>query len=142
LTTEEPEKRSRRACPYCGEPLSVGFGDLLPTRGRGGPSRVKCASCGGKARVASLSQVIGVLGFVVGLLVGAALGAHFASAQSEHTTLYVLGAALAGGFFLAFVSGYAFLRFEPDTPPPELAKAKKRGKKGSPDVVVGAESAS
>jgi hypothetical protein len=129
LTTEEPEKRSRRACPYCGEPLSVGFGDLLPTRGRGGPSRVKCASCGGKARVASSSQVIGVLGFVVGLLVGAALGAHFASAQSEQTTLYVLGAALAGGFFLSFISGYAFLRFEPDTAPPEPEKKRDRGKR-------------
>jgi hypothetical protein len=128
LTTEESEKRSRRACPYCGEPLSVGFGDLLPTRGRSGPSRVKCASCRGSARVASSSQVIGVLGFVVGLLVGAALGAHL-SAQSEQSTLYVLGAALAGGFFLSFISGYAFLRFDPDTAPPEPEKPRDRGKR-------------
>jgi len=126
--TTEPAKRSRRACPYCGEPLSVGFGDLLPTRGRGGPTRVKCASCRGSARVASSSQVMGVLGFVLGLLAGAALGAHL-SAQSEQSTLYVLGAAIAGGFFLSFVSGYAFLRFEPDTPPPEPEKKRDRGKR-------------
>jgi hypothetical protein len=127
--TTEPEKSSRRACPYCSAPLSAGFGDLLPTRGRRGPSRVKCSGCGGFARVASSAQIVGVLGFVVGLLVGAALGAHFASAQSEQTTLYVLGAALAGGFFLAFVSGYAFLRFEPDTAPPEPEKKRDRGKR-------------
>ncbi|HEX4403381.1 MAG TPA: hypothetical protein VH560_01040 [Polyangia bacterium] len=109
--------------------MSVGFGDLLPTRGRGGPSRVKCAGCGGSARVASSSQVVGVLGFVVGLLVGAALGAHFGS-QSEQSTFYVLGAALAGGFFLSFISGYAFLTLEPDTAPPEPAKKRDRsGKK-------------
>ena len=128
MTTEEPEKRSRRTCPYCGEPISVGFGDLLPTRGRGGPTRVKCASCRGSARVASSSQVMGVLGFVVGLLAGASVGAHF-SAQSEQSTLYVLGAALAGGFFLSLISGYAFLRLEPDTAPPEPDKPRDRGKR-------------
>jgi hypothetical protein len=118
MSDETAEKRPRRTCPHCGARLLAGFGDLLPTRGRAGPARVTCSACRGKARVASSTQVLGVLGFVVGLLAGAALGAHFAAAQAEQSTLYVLGGAIAGGFLLSFVAGYAFLTFEPDGEPP------------------------
>ena len=118
MSDETSEKRPRRTCPLGGPRLLAGFGDLLPTRGRGGPARVTCSACRGKARVASSTQVMGVLGFVVGLLVGAAIAAHLAAAQVEQSTLYVLGGAIAGGFLLSFVAGYAFLTFEPDGDPP------------------------
>jgi hypothetical protein len=128
--SSESPKPARRTCPYCGERLTVGFGDFLPTRGRGGPVRVTCSSCRGIARLAASSQIMGVVGFMLGLLGGAVVGARFAAAQSDQTTLLVLAIAIAGGFFLSFTLGYAFIRFDPDVAPPAPKSRASRSKGG------------
>jgi hypothetical protein len=124
------EKRARSACPFCGAHIKVGFGDFLPTKGRGGPVRMTCPGCRGQVRLASSTQVAGVLGMVTGLLAGAVIGARLA-AESEQSTLLVLAGAIGGGFFLSFIMGYAFLRLDPEGAPPtrERRKRSKRGKK-------------
>jgi len=125
-------KRARNACPYCGETLDVGFGDFLPTKGRGGAVRKTCAGCRGQVRLATSSQIAGVAGLMLGLLGGAAVGAHFAASLTDQMTLVVLVGAAAGGFLLSFVMGYTFLRFDPDVAPPprQLRVGGKRGKRG------------
>jgi hypothetical protein len=131
VESDEKEKPARRACPFCGERLTVGFGDFLPTRGRRGPVLVTCTSCRGQARLASSAQIMGVVGFVLGLLGGAVVGARLAAGQSEQMTLIVLGLAIAGGFFLSFTLGYAFLRFDPETEPPaKVRDPRAKGNKG------------
>jgi hypothetical protein len=133
MRADGPEaKRSRNACPFCGAHLKVGFGDFLPTKGRAGPVRMTCRGCRGQVRLASSTQVAGVLGMIAGLLAGAIVGARLAAA-SEQSTLVVLAGAIGGGFFLSFVTGYAFLRLDPDGAPPAherpRGKRSKRGKK-------------
>jgi hypothetical protein len=124
-------KHARNGCPYCGAALDVGFGDFLPTKGRGGPVRKTCASCRGQVRLATSSQIAGVAGLMLGLLGGAAVGAHFAASLSDQMTLIVLGGAAAGGFLLSFVMGYTFLRFDPDVaPPPRQVRERGKRKRG------------
>jgi hypothetical protein len=123
------EKRPRNACPYCGEPLSVGFGDFLPTK-RSGPAIVKCAACKGTARVATSAQLAGVAGLILGLLGGAIASARLITEQSQQSTLLALGAAVAGAFLLSYTLGYTFLRFEPYGEPPSRAAVRDRAKRG------------
>lgn len=127
-TDDLQAKRARNACPFCGAHLKVGFGDFLPTKGRGGPVRMTCHECRGQVRLSSSTQVAGVLGMVAGLLAGAVIGARLAAA-SEQSTLLVLAGAIGGGFFLSFVMGYAFLRLDPDGAPPPRERQRDRGKR-------------
>ena len=124
------EKRPRNGCPYCGEPLKVGFGDFLPTKGRSGPVRLTCPACRGTARLASSSQIAAVVGLIVGLLAGAIAGARVgATTESEQSTLLVLALAGASAFLLSFVSGYAFLRLDPEGEPPSAVARRERAKR-------------
>jgi hypothetical protein len=128
--TAPAEKRPRNGCPYCGEPLKIGFGDFLPTKGRSGPVRLRCSECRGTSRLATSSQIAAVVGLIVGLLAGAIAGARVgAIAESEQSTLIVLALAGACAFLLSFVSGYAFLRLEPEGEPPSRAAKRERAKR-------------
>jgi hypothetical protein len=130
MTSDGPqEKRARNACPYCGEALSVGFGDFLPTK-RSGPAIVKCSACKGSARVATSAQIAGVAGLILGLLAGAIAGARLITEQSQQSTLLALGGAVAGAFLLSYTLGYTFLRFEPHGEPPSRAVVRDRTKRG------------
>jgi hypothetical protein len=122
------ENRPRNGCPWCGAALKVGFGDFLPTKGRGGPVRYTCAKCRGTARLASSSQVLAVLGFVVGLAGGAIAAARFA-ADSEQSMVIVLVLAVAGALLLSFIAGYTFLRFDPEAEPPGVVARRERDKR-------------
>jgi hypothetical protein len=130
MTTDaSADQSARRGCPYCGERMSVGFGDLLPTKRREGPARVQCSSCRGWARVASSSQVVAVIGLVLGLAGGAILGAR-ASIDSDQSTIIVLALSVAGGFLFSYVAGYALLRLTPDgEPPSRVTQRDRRGKR-------------
>jgi len=131
MTTDaSADPRPRRGCPYCGERMSVGFGDLLPTKRRVGPVRLQCSSCRGWARVASSSQVVAVIGFVLGLAAGAIVGAR-ASIDSEQQTIIVLALSVAGAFLFSYVAGYGFLRLTPDGEPPTRVtqRDRQRGKR-------------
>jgi hypothetical protein len=132
MTGDDPAaKRSRNACPYCGEPLKVGFGDFLPTKGRSGPVRLTCSACRGTARLATSAQIMAVVGFVVGLLGGAIAGARVgATTASDQSTLIVLALAAACAFLLSFVMGWAFLRLDPDGDPPSVVAKRERAKRG------------
>jgi hypothetical protein len=122
------ERRPKNACPHCGAPLDVGFADFLPTKGRSGPVRLTCGACRGTARLATSSQLMAVVGLVVGLLGGAVAGARFG--DSDQSTVIVLLLAAAGAFLLSFASGYAFLRLEPEGgPPPRSVRDRVLGKR-------------
>ena len=130
MTSDGPqEKRPRNACPYCGEPLKVGFGAFLPTK-RSGPTRVTCFACLGTARVGTSAQLAGVAGLVLGLLVGAIASARLITEPSQQATLLSLGGTVVVALLLAYALGYAFLRFEPDAAPPARAAARERTKRG------------
>jgi hypothetical protein len=130
MTSDGPqEKRARNACPYCGEPLGVGFGDFLPTK-RSGPAIVKCLACKGTARVATSAQIAGVAGLILGLLGGAIASARLITEHSQQSTLLALGGAMAGAFLLSYTLGYTFLRFEPFGEPPSRAAVRDRTKRG------------
>ncbi len=130
MTDSAPaEKRPRNGCPYCGEPLKIGFGDFLPTKGRSGPVRLTCPECRGKSRLASSSQIAAVVGLIVGLLGGAIAGARVGATESQQATLLVLALAGAFAFLLSFVSGYAFLRLEPEGEPPAAGAKRERAKR-------------
>jgi hypothetical protein len=127
--TAEDAPGKRGACPYCGERVSIGFGDFLPTKRRNGPVRIQCAACHGWGRLASSSQIIAVVGFVLGLAGGAIAAARVAG-DSEQSMIIVLALSVSGAFLLSFVAGYAFLRLEPDGEPPSRAAQRERAKRG------------